>query len=123
MELTVLAVPGCPNLAILERRLAEVLAGRPGLTVTRRVITDVAEAARWGMHGSPTLLVDGQDPFACPGTVPAFACRMYRAENGRSEGSPGVDALRRALGQAGLYGLGELAPARPTARLALVHGG
>ena len=97
LELTVLAVPDCPSLAILERRLAEVLADHPGLVVTRRVITDEAEAARWGMHGSPTLLVDGQDPFAGPGAVPAFACRMYRAENGHLERSPGVDALRRVL--------------------------
>ena len=104
LELTVLAVPDCPSLAILERRLAEVLADHPGLVVTRRVITDEAEAARWGMHGSPTLLVDGQDPFAGPGAVPAFACRMYRAENGHLERSPSVDALRRVLAAAGTPG-------------------
>jgi hypothetical protein len=104
MQLTVLAVPGCPSLAILERRLAEVLADHPGLIVSRRVIANGAEAARWGMHGSPTLLVNGHDPFAGPGAVPAYACRMYRAGNGRLEGSPGVDALRRVLAEAGVPG-------------------
>ena len=84
MELTVLAVPGCPNVQVLEQRLAEALSGRPGVTVARRVIADAAEAARQGMHGSPTLLVNGQDPFAAPGAVPAVACRMYPGEIGRA---------------------------------------
>lgn len=100
MELTVLAVPGCPNAPLLEQRLAEALAGRPVMTVARHVIADQAEAARWGMHGSPTLLVDGQDPFAKPGADPAVACRLYTSENGQLEGAPSVAALRRVLEQA-----------------------
>jgi hypothetical protein len=104
MELTVLAVPDCPNAPELERRLALVLADRPAVTVTRRVITEPAEAARWRMHGSPTLLVNGRDPFAVPGTVPAVACRMYRGEDGRLEGAPTVAALRAALAQASATG-------------------
>ncbi len=67
------------------------------MTVTRQVITDAAEAARWGMHGSPTLLVDGQDPFAAPGAATALACRLYRGEDGRLEGAPTVAALRLVL--------------------------
>jgi hypothetical protein len=100
MELTVLAVPDCPNALVLQHRLAGLLAGRPGVTVTRRVVTDVAEAARWRMHGSPTLLIDGRDPFAVPGTVPAVACRLYAGENGHMEGAPAVSALRQVLEQA-----------------------
>lgn len=100
MELTVLAVPGCPNAPELERRLAVVLASRPPVTVTRQVISDAAEAARWRMHGSPTLLVDGQDPFAEPGAASELACRLYRREDGRLEGAPTVAALARVLEQA-----------------------
>ena len=100
MELTVLAVPDCPNAFVLQERLTGLLAGRPGVTVTRRDITELAEAARWGMHGSPTLLVDGRDPFAASGTVPAVACRLYKGENGRAEGAPAVSALRQVLEQA-----------------------
>ena len=33
MEVTVLAIPDCPNAPVLEQRLAEALAGRPGVTV------------------------------------------------------------------------------------------
>ena len=97
MELTVLATPGCPNAPVLEQRLAEVLADRPAVTMTRRVITSAVQAARWGMHGSPTLLVNGKDPFAVPGTPPALACRLYRDEDGSLQGAPSVPALRRAL--------------------------
>jgi MerR HTH family regulatory protein len=51
----------------------------PGASaVHRRVIADEREAARAGMHGSPTLLVNGADPFAAPGQHSgggAVACR------------------------------------------------
>ena len=61
MELTVLVVPGCPHTGLLAQRLAEVVAGRTELTVTRRMISDPAQAETSGMRGSPTLLIDGAD--------------------------------------------------------------
>jgi hypothetical protein len=111
----VLSVPGCPNVPMLEQRLAEALAGRRVVTV-RRVIADAGEAARCGMHGSPTLLVNGHDPFAVPTTVPALACRMYEGEGGRLEGAPTVQALRRALEQAGMSASRQAGTERPGAR-------
>jgi hypothetical protein len=99
MELMVLTVPDCPNAAVLDERLAEVLADRPGVSVVRRVIDDDAQAARWGMRGSPTLLVDGVDPFAQSGVSTSVSCRMYRSEDGQVEGAPAVAALRQALEQ------------------------
>lgn len=50
MDLTVLAVPGCPNASVLEQRLAAVLEGRSDASIARVVIFDEREAARWGMH-------------------------------------------------------------------------
>ena len=86
----VLSAPGCPNVPVLERRLAEALAGRPAVAV-RRMIADAGEAARCGMRGSPTLLVNGHDPFAVPEMVPALACRMYEGEGGQQQpGQPGL---------------------------------
>jgi predicted DsbA family dithiol-disulfide isomerase len=100
MHLTVLAEPGCPNAAVLAGRLAAVLNGRADVSVSHEVITDEGEAARRGMHGSPTLLIDGVDPFAEPGQQPGMSCRLYRTEDGQISGAPSADRLRQAIGQA-----------------------
>jgi hypothetical protein len=123
LELTILAVPDCPNEPVLRDRLAQVLAGYPDAAVTRRVIQDEDGAARYGMHGSPTLLVNGSDPFAAPGTPASVSCRLYRDQGGPPGGAPPVAALREALrraaghpvpaglaGAAGRAGRGRLAP-------------
>ena len=99
MELTVLAVPDCPNLTLLEQRLAQVTEGRRDLTITRQVITDQDQAARWQMHGSPTLLVDGTDPFAEPEEPASLSCRLYRDGNGQVDGAPSASQLRQAIGE------------------------
>jgi hypothetical protein len=100
MQLTVLAVPDCPNAPVLGDRLAAVLDGRAGVWVSHQVISDEGEAGRWGMHGSPTLLIDGADPFAEPGQPPSLSCRLYRDENGQLSGAPSVGQLRQVIGQA-----------------------
>ena len=94
MQLTVLAVPGCPNAPVLGGRLAAAVDGRAGVSVSCQVISDEGEAARWGMHGSPTLLIDGVDPFADPEQPPSMSCRLYRDDNGQLSGTPSVSQLR-----------------------------
>ena len=101
MELTILEVAGCPHAALLEERLAAALAGGPPAVITRRVVTDPDEAARAGLHGSPTVLVDGSDPFAAPGQPASMSCRLYDNGAGRLEGAPSVGRLRQAIGRAG----------------------
>jgi hypothetical protein len=100
MQLTVLAVPDCPNAPLLGDRLAAVLDGRAGVLVSQQLISDAGEAARWGMHGSPTLLIDGADPFAEPGQPPSMSCRLYRDENSDPSGAPSLWQLRQAIEQA-----------------------
>jgi Uncharacterized protein containing a ferredoxin domain (DUF2148) len=46
MRVMVLAVPGCPNAMLLEKRLEQVLDGRRDVTVVRQVVDDEREAAR-----------------------------------------------------------------------------
>jgi len=99
MELTLLTVPGCPHAAAFEERLAAALADRPEVVVHRRVISDVHTAALAGMHGSPTLLVDGIDPFSPLGEPPSVSCRLYRDAAGRVVPAPSVEALRQALAE------------------------
>jgi hypothetical protein len=100
MELTLLAVPACPNASAFEEQLAAALASYPGTVVHRREVADEQEAMGAGMHGSPTLLIDGVDPFAAPGQAPSMSCRLYRDEAGRSARAPSVQALRQALAAA-----------------------
>jgi len=97
MHLTVLAVPDCPNVTLLEQRLAQVLGHRRDITVSRHIVGDEDQAARRGMHGSPAILVDGIDPFAVPGQPASVSCRLYRDGNGRADGAPSVRQLRRAI--------------------------
>ena len=102
MKLEILQVPDCPGADLLAARLAELLAellaGRPGFLLTRRVVTSQADAERLGMTGSPTLLADGADPFARPGQAPSVSCRLYLDENGRQSPAPSCAQLRDALG-------------------------
>ena len=101
MELTLLAVPACPNTAAFEERLSVALAGQPPVVLRRREVTGEREAAEAGMHGSPTLLIDGVDPFARPGQAASLSCRLYPDAAGRLAGAPPVEALRQALAAAG----------------------
>ena len=88
---------------MFEERLAAALASHPDTAVHRREVTDEREAAKAGMHGSPTLLVDGVDPFAAPGQPPSLSCRLYRDATGHADGAPQADALRRVLEQASAH--------------------
>lgn len=101
MQIEVLTVPDCPNGPAARQRLAEAMAGRDNVTVEHRVISTQAEAARYGMHGSPTILFDGSDPFAAPGTAASLSCRLYRDGTGREQGAPSAAQLRAALAAAG----------------------
>jgi hypothetical protein len=106
LELSVLAVPDRPNGPVLLQRLGLVLAECPDARVTSQVVQDEAQTARLGMRGSPTLLVNGIDPFAAPGSPASLSCRIYRDESGPSQGAPSVAALRRAVRQAAGAGAG-----------------
>lgn len=94
MKLEVLHVPDCPNLPPLLQRLRAVT----DLPITTRVITSDEDAARFGMAGSPTLLINGADPFAeSAGTGCGVSCRLYRDEQGRGVPAPSIEQLRDAV--------------------------
>lgn len=97
MRIEVLTVPDCPNGPAARQRLAQAVAGHDDVTVEHRMISTQAEAARHGMHGSPTILIDGRDPFAGPGTAASLACRLYRNDRGQAQGAPSAAQLRAAL--------------------------
>lgn len=96
MRITVLTVPDCPNAPVVRERIEVALAGRE-VPVELVEVNDEEQAARWAMTGSPTVLVDGIDPFAVPGAAPSVSCRLYRSAEGSVDGAPSVPDLRRAL--------------------------
>ena len=53
-----------------------------------------ADAARF--RGSPTILVNGRDPFAGGDQTFGLSCRLYQTPHGPA-GSPTIDQLRGAL--------------------------
>ncbi|MFI0004746.1 MULTISPECIES: hypothetical protein [Streptomyces albovinaceus subgroup] len=96
MRITVLTVPGCPNAAPAMERVTAALAGRTA-EVELIEVHDQDRAAALGMTGSPTILLDGIDPFAPAGAEPSVSCRLYRDTDGTATGVPGEAALRAAI--------------------------
>ncbi|MFG2690806.1 organomercurial lyase [Streptomyces sp. NPDC048405] len=96
MRITVLTVPDCPNAPVAQERIAAALDGRAA-EVQLVEVREEADAAHWGMTGSPTVLIDGVDPFAVAGSAPSVSCRLYRDADGRTDGAPSVELLRQAL--------------------------
>ena len=88
---------GCPNWRLAHQRVLEVLAaqGPSGAEVRLHLVNDPEEAEQAGMHGSPTILVDGHDPFPAAGDN-VWSCRLYRNPSG-FEGAPSIVALTDVL--------------------------
>ena len=97
MKLEVLHVPDCPNVGVLTDRLDTLTVDRTDVVVQHWTIYDQAEAAERGMTGSPTLLVDGVDPFAAADQPPSLSCRLYIDESGAVSGAPSLAQLRAVL--------------------------
>jgi hypothetical protein len=97
-RITIQYVDGCPNWTLARDRLAVALRSR-GIdpsAVTHRVLETSDDAERLGFRGSPTILIDGEDPFARPGTPVGLTCRRYRTGD-TIEGAPSVAQLDAAL--------------------------
>ena len=93
-----MSVPECPNhqlMVDLARRALDDV-GRRDVAIDERVIETLPDAVDAGMRGSPTVLIDGRDPFADTTTEPSISCRLYRTPAGYA-GIPPRDALVAAL--------------------------
>lgn len=86
---------GCPNWEITSRIVSSLVANRSDMTVDYELIDSHQKAQERGFSGSPTVLVNGVDPFA-DNTAPALACRIYQTETGPA-GSPSIHQLRRVI--------------------------
>ena len=88
----------CPHWVVAEERLRSALAsvGRNDETIQRVLVETPEDAERLGFIGSPTILLDGGDPFAAGKEQPALACRVFSTPDRRA-GSPTVAQLVEAL--------------------------
>lgn len=90
----VLHVPDCPNAAVALERIREAVGGAEVRVEAVLVQTD-DEAAQLGMRGSPTILIDGADPFTPAGIPTGIACRV--APGG--DPVPSVEALAASIAE------------------------
>lgn len=94
MHVTLRYFDGCPNWQTADARLREALdiTGHRDVPVDHEKVETAESAERLGFIGSPTVLIDGSDPFATPGAPVGLACRIYQTPQGM-RGSPTVEQL------------------------------
>ena len=98
MKLTIQYFEGCPHWKLADQRVQKVLRGlgRDDIELERELIDSPEMAARVGFHGSPTILIDGRDPFLTGAEPVGMSCRTYRTDEG-FEGAPTLDQLQKLL--------------------------
>ena len=98
MFVTLRYFDGCPNWQTTDALLREALdaTGHTDLAVDREKVETLEDADRLGFVGSPTVLIDGHDPFFLPGAPVGLACRLYATPEGL-RGSPTIEQLVEVL--------------------------
>lgn len=97
MDVRLLYFDGCPNWQETDDRLREALA-RLGQQVspTYVKVSTAEDAERLSFRGSPTILVNGTDPFADDSAPVGLSCRVFRTPEGL-RGAPTVEQLLAVL--------------------------
>jgi hypothetical protein len=99
VKLQLLYFNGCPNWHVADDRLQEALEELGIRVEVERILVSTPEEAEvWSFHGSPSVLVDGEDPFAEPGDDVGLSCRLYRTPAGLA-GAPTVAQLVEVLAE------------------------
>lgn len=88
---------GCPNWQVAYAsigRLVEEIGLETDVTLT--VVGTPEKAEALSFRGSPTILIDGTDPWDDPDAPVGLSCRVYRTESGFA-GTPTEAQLEEAL--------------------------
>lgn len=98
MRVTIQYFDGCPHWELADQRVRRVLQGVSAgdVTLDYELIDSPEMAERVGFHGSPTILVDGRDPFVTGIEQVGMSCRVFRTEDG-IQGAPTEAELRELL--------------------------
>lgn len=94
MNVTLQYFDGCPNWRLADERLREALrqAAVEHSQVTYEKIETHEQAEEAGFRGSPTILLNGGDPFATPEAPVGLSCRIYLTDAG-PDGAPSLGQL------------------------------
>lgn len=95
MHIELQYVEGCPHWEVAHARLRHAMAGRE-VELEHRLITTPDEAEAHQFRGSPSILIDGIDPFARGDEPVGLSCRVYQTPDGPA-GSPTIEQLEAAL--------------------------
>ena len=96
MEVVLQYFDDCPNWKQAAAHLDLLAAEARGLVVSLQRVETIEDAERLSFRGSPSILVDGIDPFAPNDAPVGLACRVYPTPNGPA-GSPTLEQLRTAI--------------------------
>jgi hypothetical protein len=98
MRITLQYFDGCPNWRVADERLGLALqrAGLARAVVEYHLVDTMEKAQECRFPGSPTILIDGLDPFADEGTAVGLSCRLFVTEGGLA-GAPTVAQLVSAI--------------------------
>jgi hypothetical protein len=98
VKVEVLYFDGCPNWMVAAERLHAALGAveEEAVQVERVLVATVDEAEQRHFVGSPTVLINGRDPFADRALPVGLACRLYQTPTGPS-GAPTVEQIIEAL--------------------------
>lgn len=96
MEITFQYFEDCANWQTTHQRLREVIGERDDIDLVMQRVETAEEASAVGFAGSPSILIDGVDPFASSDAPPAgtLACRVYQTD----DGSPTIEQLHEVIG-------------------------
>ena len=96
--MTLLFFDDCPNWRVADDRLRALAREFTGVTVTHQGAKPRTRQEGVGFRGSPTILIDGVDPFATDSDpVGGLSCRVFVTPDGPA-GSPTLEQLRQAFG-------------------------
>ena len=79
MKITIQYFDDCPN---WQAAVDAVKAVAPSIPIELQLVDTMADAERFGFRGSPTILVDGRDPWADPDAPIGLSCRVFQTPSG-----------------------------------------
>ena len=96
LEMVFGAVVGPSGLGWIHESEVMTYLAELGFLLRHELVATVEDAEAASFRGSPTILIDGRDPFARGDEPVGLSCRIYQTPNGPA-GSPTDAQLREVL--------------------------